>query len=206
MSKIEGEDICDALQERQQVYSFIMADPISMAVGIVGIVKAVAQASVLLTRFTKSTIAAPKQAQILLTEVSDIGEILSQLQSFLLGINSPKRSRASLLKVDKVVTIVSGCVLTFSELEKLLEEMKTEDLDVLDRLKWAKKESVVVGLVQRLQNHKASLSLMLNILNGFVSKSSATFTVCMGTYVLKANNGRSYKFDGSTPHTRRAIL
>ena len=151
-----------------------MSDPLSVAAGIVGIVTAVAQVSVLLTRFTKSTIAAPQQAQVVLTEISDIGEILSQLQSFLLGLNSPKRSRASLLKVDKVITIVSGCVLTFSELERLLDEMKTDDLDVLDRLKWARKESVVMDLIRRLQNHKASLSLVLNILNGFVSKTSAT--------------------------------
>ena len=153
-----------------------MSDPISMAAGIVGIVKAVAQVSVLLTTFTKSTIGAPQQAQIVLAEVSDIGEILSQLQSFLLGLSSPKRSRASLLKVDKVVNIVSGCVLTFSELERLLDEMKTDDLDVLDRLKWARKESVIVDLIRRLQNHKASLSLVLNILNGFVSEISATFS------------------------------
>ena len=177
-----------------------------MAAGIVGIVTAVAQVSALLTRLTKSTIAAPQQAQVVLAEVNDIGEILSHLQSFLLGLTSPKRSRASLLQVDKVVTIVSGCVLTFSELEKLLDEMKTEDLDVLDRLKWARKESVVVDLVKRLQNHKASLSLVLNILNGFVSESSARFRVCMGAYLLKANNGRSHRFDGSTPRTRRAIL
>ena len=175
VSKIEGEGIWDALQERQQVYCLIMSDPLSMAAGIAGIVAAVAQVTRLLTRFIKSTIAAPQQAQVVLAEVSDIGEILSQLQSFLLGLKSPKRSRASLLKIDKIITIVSGCVLTFSELEKLLDEMKTGDLDVLDRLKWVSKESVVVDLIQRLQNHKASLSLVLNILNGFVFKSSARF-------------------------------
>ena len=189
MSTIEGEDIWDELQERYQAYSLIMSDPLSMAAGVVGIVTAAAQVSLVLTRFTKSTIAAPQQAQVVLTEVSDIGEILSQLQSFLLGLNSPKTSRASLLKVDKVVTIVSGCVLTFSELEQLLDEMKTEDLDVLDRLKWARKESVVVDLIQRLQNHKASLSLVLNILNGFVLKYPPPFIVRMGAYVWKANNG-----------------
>ena len=159
-----------------------MSDPLSVATGIVGVVTAAAQVSILLTRFTKSTIAAPQQAQVVLAEVSDIGEILSQLQSFLLGRTSPKRSRASLLKVDKVVNIVSGCVLTFSELERLLDEMKTDDLDVLDRLKWARKESVVVDLIRRLQNHKASLSLVLNILNGFVYETCATFLVRKGAY------------------------
>lgn len=145
-----------------------MADPLSIAAGIVGVVTAVAQISALLSKFTKSTVAAPRQAQEVLAEVSDVGEILSDLQSFLLGLDLPDRSRTSLLKVEKVVTIVSGCVLTLSELEKLLDELKTEDLDVLDCLKWARKEQAISGLIQRLQNHKASLSLVLNILNGFV--------------------------------------
>ncbi|CAF9943492.1 MAG: hypothetical protein ALECFALPRED_000492 [Alectoria fallacina] len=143
-----------------------MADPLSIAAGIVGVVTAVAQISALLSKFTKSTVAAPRQAQEVLAEVSDVGEILSDLQSFLLGLDLPDRSRTSLLKVEKVVTIVSGCVLTLSELEKLLDELKTEDLDVLDCLKWARKEQAISGLIQRLQNHKASLSLVLNILNG----------------------------------------
>ncbi|CAF9925345.1 hypothetical protein IMSHALPRED_006448 [Imshaugia aleurites] len=143
-----------------------MPDPLSIASGVAGLVTATAQITLLLTKLTKSVIAAPYQAQIVLTEVSDIGDILSHLQSFLLGLDSPDKSRTSLLKVEKVVTIVSGCVLTFSELEKLLDELKTEGLDILDRLKWARKESAIMGLIQRLQNHKASLSLVLSILNG----------------------------------------
>ena len=145
-----------------------MPDPLSIASGVAGLVTATAQITLLLTKLTKSVIAAPYQAQIVLTEISDIGDILSHLQSFLLGLDSPDKSRTSLLKVEKIVTIVSGCVLTFSELEKLLDELKTEGLDILDRLKWARKESAIMGLIQRLQNHKASLSLVLSILNGFV--------------------------------------
>ncbi len=145
-----------------------MADPLSIATGVVGLITATAHVSIILTKFTKSTIAAPKHAQAVLTEVSDIDGILSHLQSFLLGLDSPNISRTSLLKVDRVVTIVSGCVLTFSELEKMLDELKTGNLDVLDRLKWARKESAIVDLIHKLQNHKASLSLVLNILNGFV--------------------------------------
>ena len=146
-----------------------MSDPLSVAAGVAGVVVAASQISSLLIKFTKSTIAAPQQANVVLTEVSDIREILSHLQSFLLGLDLPDRSRASLLKVEMLVTIVSGCVLTFSELEKLLDELKTDNtdnLDILDRLKWARKESALAGLIQRLQNHKTSLSLVFDILNG----------------------------------------
>ena len=144
-----------------------MSDPLSIAAGVVGVVTAAVQISALLTRLTKSTIAAPKQAQIVLTEVSEIAGILSHLQSFLLGRESAGKSRTSMLELEQVVTIISSCVLTFSELEKMLDEMKTGDLDMLSRFRWARKESAILILIERLQNHKASLSLMLSILNGF---------------------------------------
>ena len=146
-----------------------MTDPLSIAAGVIGVVTAAAQISSILIKFTKSTVSAPQQAQVVLIEVSDISGILSVLQSFLLGPDSPSQSRTSLLKVENVVTIVSGCVLTFAELEKLIDEMKTGDMDILDRLRWVRKESAIVDLIRRLQNHKASLSLVLSILNGFVS-------------------------------------
>ena len=145
-----------------------MSDPLSVAAGVVGVITAAAQISSLLIKFTRSTITAPQQAKVVLTEVSDIGVILLQLQPFLLGQDLPDRSRTSLLKVEKVVTIVSGCVLTFSELEKLLDELKTENMDILNRLNWVRKESAITSLIQRLQSHKTSLSLVLGILNGFV--------------------------------------
>lgn len=143
-----------------------MSDPLSVAAGIAGVVTAAAQISSLLINFTKSTIGAPQQVKVVLAEVSDIGGILSHLQSFLFGLDTPERSRTALLKVEKVVTIVGSCVLTFSELEKLLDDLKTENLNLLDSLKWARKESAIVALIQRLHNHKASLSIVLDILNG----------------------------------------
>ena len=160
-------------------------DPLSIASGVVGIVAAAAKISLLLARFTKNTIAAPKQAKIVLSEVSDVGGILSQLQPFLLGIALPDRSRVSLLTVEWMVTIVSGCVLTFSELEKLLDGFKTETLSILDRLKWVRKETAIVDLIQRLQNHKASLSLVLSILNGSVPLCQFLFFTHVDTDISK---------------------
>ncbi len=144
-----------------------MSDPLSIAAGIVGVLTAAAQISSLLIKWTKSAKEAPQQPRVIAAEVTELSGILAHLQSFLLGNGCSDES--SLVKVDQLVTILSGCVLTFSELEKLLDEMKVEDFNILDRVKWAKKESAVMSVVQRLQNHKASLSLMLNILNGLAS-------------------------------------
>ena len=145
-----------------------MSDPLSISAGVIGILTAAAQISSVLIKFVRSAKGAPHQAQAIITEVNDTSAVLSHLQAFLLGKKFADTSRTSMLKVDQVVDIVSGCVLTFSELEKLLDELETSEMNTLDRAKWARKEAAIAGLIQRLQNHKASLSLILNILNGFV--------------------------------------
>lgn len=143
-----------------------MSDPLSIAAGVIGIITAAAQISSLLTNFTRQTNSAPKQASIVLTEVTETSGILSHLQSFLLGTETADQSRTCFLQVDHVLAIVTGCVATFSELEETLDSLRTEGMDILDRIKWARKESGIMTLIQRLQTHKASLSLMLNIFNG----------------------------------------
>ena len=144
-----------------------MADPLSIAAGVIGILSVAAEISSVLIKFTSTVKDAPKQAQVVATEVSDVSRILSHLQSFLLGTESYDRSRSSLLRVDQLVTLVGSCVLTFSELEKILHELKIEGMGLLNRIGWARKETIIMGLIQRLQNHKASLSLILNVLNGY---------------------------------------
>lgn len=104
--------------------------------------------------------------------------------------------------VEHVVTIVSGCVMTFSELEKSLDELRTENMRTFDRLKWAKKEADILPFVQRLQNHKASLSLMLNVLNGY--KKESLFKIC--TYVNQEHYDRGQKFSDPNPRSNRQAL
>ncbi|KAL9032286.1 MAG: hypothetical protein Q9180_006592 [Flavoplaca navasiana] len=138
-----------------------MADPLSISAGVIGILTAAAQISTLLINFTRTSKDAPQIAHAVLMEVDDISSTLSHLQSFLL---------------DQVVTIMSGCVLTFSELERLLDGLKAEGMGILDRARWARKEKAISNLVQRLQNHKASLSLVLQVMNGYVGCN-----YCLGT-------------------------
>lgn len=75
-----------------------------------------------------------------------------------------------MLLVEQVLVTLTGCVLTFSELEDILTELKIDGtMDTLDRINWARKESKIAGIISRLQNHKASLNLMLTILQWFAT-------------------------------------
>ena len=145
-----------------------MSDPLSVAAGVVGVITAAAQISKLLIEFSAKTKDAPTQARRVLTEVNGMSMIMNQLQSFLLGLETPDQSRTCLIQAESLLSILTGCVATFSDLQKLLDQLKIENLQLLDRFKWARKESAIKALTIRLQTHKHSLSLILEILNGYV--------------------------------------
>ena len=67
---------------------------------------------------------------------------------------------------------------TFSELEDVLGTARLEsDLRIMDRVKLAMKESKVVEIQERLQRNKASLTLMLTILQWSDSPISLLLTL-----------------------------
>ena len=143
-------------------------DPLSVAASIIGILGAAAKVSSVLITFVKNTKAAPKLAQTVLADVNGLSTVLSHLQTYLLGTVSPTRSRASLIIVEQVLVTLAECVTTFSELEDVLGTTKHDaGMDIMNRIKWATKESKVVDIQRRLQSNKASLTLILTILQWF---------------------------------------
>ena len=103
-------------------------------------------------------------SKTVLIEVNEITLILSQMQSFLNGDTAITKTGASLVLVEQVIVVLSGCVISFSELESVLDDLKTEGhLDTIDRMRWARKDSTITGIIQRLQ--KASMNPMLTILS-----------------------------------------
>ncbi len=151
-----------------------MTDPLSVTAALVGLTSTALYVTHKLVTFTKSTKDAPKQAQTVLAEVRDLQGIIGHCKELIFmdnasGGSSNSRVGASMVLVDHVVVVLSGCVITFSELEELLEKLNVEgDLDVLDCVKWARKGAKIVTIVGRLQNHKASLTAILAILGWFV--------------------------------------
>ena len=143
-----------------------MTDPLSISVGIVGILTAATQISSSLLKFVRSVKVAPTDAEVVLSEVNDIRAILAQLEPLLTG-NGPNTARASTslraLRVDLVIPVISSCVLTFSQLDELLDRIKAGNANALNRVLWVRNEAAIKDLARRLQNHKASLSLMLII-------------------------------------------
>ena len=73
-----------------------------------------------------------------------------------------------LLMVEQLVVTLSICVLTMSELDKVLDSLKTDQAyNALSRLRWMKEEQNVAELLARLQASKTSLNLMMTTLTWY---------------------------------------
>ncbi|KAL9033096.1 MAG: hypothetical protein Q9214_007671, partial [Letrouitia sp. 1 TL-2023] len=140
-------------------------DPLSISASIAGLCIAAAQVSYLLRDFIGNAKQAPSTARHTLMEVTGISICLSQLDSYLSGRQEAARSRRTMIMVEQVIIILTNCVSIFSELEQVLEALKTDGVvRVIDRVKWSLKEKTLSDLLSRLHASKTSLSLMLNIL------------------------------------------
>ncbi|RYP69675.1 hypothetical protein DL771_005954 [Monosporascus sp. 5C6A] len=120
--------------------------------------------SLLFTVMTKAS-EAPSLAQSLFWEVADISAALARVQEYVLGRQEIQRKRGSLILLEHVLTSLTGCVSTFSDLQANLDGLDIDpDMGVFDRIKWMRQESSLKEIVQRLQHHKSSLILILTIL------------------------------------------
>lgn len=140
-------------------------DPMSAAASIIGLLGAAAKVSEVLLKFIGSVKGAPKLAQNVLVEVSDVSACLNQLQRYLQGALSTSSSQEQFLMVEQLVVTLSNCVLIFSELEETVESLKPEEPMQPWRLaRWVFKEQAISALMVRMQQSKLSLSLMLTTL------------------------------------------
>ena len=137
---------------------FSIMDPISAAASVVGLLGAAAKISEVLLKFIGSVKGAPKLAQNILMEVSDVSACLNQLQRYLQGAISTSSSQEQLLMVELLVVTLSNCVLIFSELEEITNSLKPEEPMHPWRLaQWLLKEQTISALLVRMQQSKSSL-------------------------------------------------
>lgn len=140
-------------------------DSINVVNALVGLLGSAGKVVGLLLVVKKSINEAPRLMDQMLAQVQELEICLSALQSFLLGIGSAPRGRTSMIRVEQLVAILTEAVLTFSELEALVTAIVKDKgrLPVIARLTSLWKEEIVSSIMLRLERHKSSLSLMMNI-------------------------------------------
>ncbi|PCD34054.1 hypothetical protein FGRA07_09209 [Fusarium graminearum] len=139
-------------------------DPLSVAASAIGLLSAGAKITSILVSFTNNVQDSPKLAQHLITEIADITAAISALQSYITGIAQITKERGALVLLENVLTSLTGCVVTYSDLQTIIDNLNlSSDLRTFDKLKWARQASSINTIVQRLQNHKSSLNLLLTV-------------------------------------------
>ena len=144
-------------------------DPLSVAASVAGLLGAAGKITTVLYGLVTKIKDAPSLTRTVVTEVSDITAALGQLQAYVLGTASANPACSNLILLEQVLATLSGCVATYSELEAAVDSLNINaDMGIFDRAMWTLKEPGLVAVVQRLQNHKSSLTLMLTILQWYV--------------------------------------
>ena len=145
-----------------------MADPLSVAASVVGLITAAVQISKTIANIVERSRKAPKECLDARLEVDSIRTILSELQLFVLGASKASRARTSLLLIEQIVTILAACVTTFSDLDVFVDTLDSDEkLGLLDKLRWASKAKALSEIIAKLQMRKSSLTLMLTILTWY---------------------------------------
>lgn len=150
-------------------------DPLTITTSIVGLLTAAGKLSETLTTITSSLKEAPRLASSVLFEVNDVRRTLVVLESFLLGLASTTTSRAAMIQLDHLLVTFTESVLIFSELKTLIPSITapgSSNLTLQSRIKWARKEETILHIIQRLQWNKASLGLILNIMQWHILRHS----------------------------------
>ncbi|KAF5975630.1 nicotinamide mononucleotide permease [Fusarium bulbicola] len=140
-------------------------DPLSVSASVVGLLGAGAKITSCLWTFATNARDAPQLARHLVFEVADITAALGSLQAYVCGKAQAPSERGALILLEHVLTTLTGCVTTFSDLQSLVDQLNLNpDMGTIDKMKWARQEPNIAAIVQRLQNHKSLLTLMLTVL------------------------------------------
>lgn len=148
-------------------------EPLSVAASIVGLLATGGKVTSLLFAFINKCQQPPKFARSIMIEVADISTALGHLQTFLTDPAKTGSERGNLILLDQLLTTLTGCVTTYSDLQLLLDSLNvSEDMGVFDRVKWMMQEDKLNILLQRLQSHKSSMTLMLTIFQWYIYNPS----------------------------------
>ncbi|KAF5012780.1 hypothetical protein FDECE_1200 [Fusarium decemcellulare] len=137
-----------------------MADPLSIAASVVGLLAAAGKVYGVLSDFVTSTADAPKSAASTLEAVEHMKFTLSSVQSLIESLDSLAPNRKALIQLDHLSIVITHSVLTISELESIV---CLKD-GLMHRFRWAWSEKRVLGLLPRLESQKNSLALMVAVL------------------------------------------
>jgi hypothetical protein len=144
-----------------------MADPLSIAASVVGLVTVAGKISAAITSFVLGVADVPESARAALAAVDTMRLTLASVRQLMTKLSQMPRERKEMIHVTHLVVLFREAILSLSELEAIICPASAsvgETTWTWDAVKWFLQEKRITAAVQRLESHRASLSAMLNIL------------------------------------------
>ena len=167
-----------------------MSDPLSVSASIAGLVQVSASILNITQQLYTSGKDVPGSIRRIKDEMEDLHLIFRQVQSLIEGYENKrlKRRRLNMLPLHDLMTILTSCVLRYSELDERLSKVadlvdengkkklapqapgvgssSSRSWFVLKRTKWALwEESEAAKFIADIERHKSSLHIMLTVMN-----------------------------------------
>jgi hypothetical protein len=120
-----------------------------------------------LHKFLSNIKHAPQSMQLALCTLKDMGVALSSIQRLFSNLLVLRPRRKEMVELEHLAITITQAVKTFSDLDSLLAPAFCSTSSIAtawERLQWAWKEDSVSRVLQQLDRHKSSLSLMLSII------------------------------------------
>ena len=143
-------------------------EPISLAASVWGLL----QASENIISFLASIPDVPNTAANVLIECRALNAIFTQVNDFISDQDQQSTARISRISLNYLVATLTGCVIAFSELDRVLKSLgetmgdgdsSNYQFTFFDKLKWKVKEKSIEKSLRDVQMHKTSLNFMIFI-------------------------------------------
>ena len=153
-----------------------MSDPLSIIASVVGLAGTCAKIASITKQLYSSGKDAPGSISRISQEMDQLHLIFGQVQMLLEGHaqKRPSRSRLAMIPLHHLMTILSGCVLAYSSLDKKLSEVsgpiaatstEASGPGLGARVQWALWKEAEAGVILvELERHKSSLQTMLMVI------------------------------------------
>ena len=147
-------------------------DPLSIAASIAGLLALAGKGASTLVKVSSGIGDVSQSMNELISLTKEIEIVFATMNILVLSIGSVSRDRLSLIRVDSLVATLTEAVLTFRELEGLVNRFGMYPRITLSkRMTFIWKEDTIARIITRLERQKSSLSLILNIIQWFVHSS-----------------------------------
>jgi hypothetical protein len=137
---------------------------LEVAAAIIGLIAAGGKVVEILAPAISALKDTSRNAAAVRTEVKHTNILLTALQKLFEDLDTSPQRRKELIPVDQLIATLTDGVLLFDELESVSRKLGSPKQAILNRAKWAMKEPTFAKFGSRLWKFKASIGVMLNIL------------------------------------------